>query len=896
MFIRSSRHVCRRCESQSFSKAGKRRTFFIPGTKPQYAPDLPFLMENILIDVDVDPVGKNVSGSTTQRVRVIAAEQRRISLDQIALTIEKAWVDGKPVAFEMDGNKVHLSLVEVFPQGPAVDSTLEYKVQFKKHNPRRGLYFTGPDAHYPKKRHQVWSQGQDEDNRYWFPTFDYPNQKATSEIIARVPKGFTAVSNGALLKSAPAGDRHEFHYRLGTPHVTYLISLVVAEFSAWEDKGPRGLPVQYFVEPGREADGKRAFSHTPLMIESFEKKIGVNYPYEKYSQVAVQDFIFGGMENTSSTTQTDRTLHDEKAHPDFSSDPLVAHELAHQWFGDLLTCRDWSHGWLNEGFATFMERVWVECDPTVYGGADNAKYYQFNDLKEYLTEDGESYRRPIVCNQYQEPIDLFDRHLYQKGGLVINLLRAQLGETLFWKVINTYVTRFRGQSVETLDLIRVIKDVTGRNMMEFFDQWVFGAGHPEFEVALTMLTSATSGKESPVAELVIEQKQTQGKSFVIENDVKTHLFSLNVRVDFHFEGGKVETHTVKLQSARERVLIPVSQKPLFVAFDPGNTIPKTLKFTRPKEMMLAQLKQDPDCMGRIEAAKQLSKSVDLEIAQALGQALYTDAFWGVQAEVAAILGKFRLDAVEGVLVEALAKTKNSRARASVAKALAEFRSDKVADALKTHAAKDDSYLVEATSVTSWVKTMLPRSRPASAERLATVEKFLIQNLEKDSYLDLTRAATIRAMGIIPGLERGENRQFLSRLAEWTQRGKPLDCRVAAIQALGGILPWSTPTVRHEVLGIFRELVDEESFRIRLALVQSLGSSGQAEAAGLLSHIRDVDSDGRIKRDCQVYISELSEATPGGGAVASVKEELEKVQDELKKMRTEFENLKAGIKS
>ncbi len=894
MKIVTGRQGCRRCESHySVEKSSaRRRSFFLPGSKPQYAPDLPFLMENILIDVDVDPVGKNVSGSTTQRVRVISGEQKKISLDQIALTIEKAWVDGKSVPFEVDGNKVHLLLGDIFPQGPAVDSTLEYKVQFKKHNPRRGLYFTGPDAFYPKKRHQVWSQGQDEDNRYWFPTFDYPNQKATSEIIARVPRGYTAVSNGALLKSATAGDKTEFHYRLGTPHVTYLISLVVAEFSAWDDKGPRGLPVQYYVEPGREEDGKRAFSHTPLMIESFEKKIGVHYPYEKYSQVAVQDFIFGGMENTSSTTQTDRTLHDEKAHPDFSSDPLVAHELAHQWFGDLLTCRDWSHGWLNEGFATFMERVWVECDPTVYGGAENAKYYQYNDLKEYLAEDGEAYRRPIVCNQYQEPIDLFDRHLYQKGGLVINLLRAQLGEALFWKTINAYVTRFRGQNVETTDLIRVIQDVTGRNMREFFDQWVFSAGHPEFEIGLAMVANAAG----PVVELTIEQKQTQGKPFVVENDVKTSLFKLNARVDFHFEGGKVETHTVRIQDARERILIPVSQKPLFVAFDPGNTIPKTLKFTRPKEMMLAQLKHDPDCMGRIDAAKHLAKTADLEIAQALGQALLTDNFWGVQAEIAALLGKVRLDAVESTLIEALSKVKNSRARAAVAKSLAEFRSERVADALRARATRDDSYLVEATAVTSWVRATLPRSKTHSAEQVVAVEKFIAENLQKDSYLDLIRAASLRALGLVPGLERGEHRQILERLAEWTVRGKPLDCRVAAIQALGGLLPWSTPAVRHQIFGIFREIIDEDSFRIRLALVLALGGSAQPEATALLSHIRDIDSDGRIKRDCQVFISELSEAVSGGEAVAGVKEELEKVQDELKKMRTEFENLKAGIKS
>ena len=243
------------------------------------------------------------------------------------------------------------------------------------HPPRRGIYFTGPESAYPNKPYQTWTQGQDEDSRYWFPTFDYPNQKATLEMRVRVPQGFTAVSNGALVAQKTEGAHTHFHYRLGHPIVPYLVSLVVAEFSFWEDAGPRGLPVQYFVAPGREEDGKRAFGNTPQMIEAFEKKLGVPFPYEKYAQTAVQDFIFGGMENASATTQTDRTLHDARAHPDFSSDPLVSHELAHQWFGDLVTCRDWSHGWLNEGFATFMERVWIENATGPGSGAEEAKYY-----------------------------------------------------------------------------------------------------------------------------------------------------------------------------------------------------------------------------------------------------------------------------------------------------------------------------------------------------------------------------------------------------------------------------------------------------------------------------------------------------------------------------------------
>ncbi|HUP57914.1 MAG TPA: M1 family metallopeptidase, partial [Bdellovibrionota bacterium] len=475
------RLFCERCRGLAFARATARATarapgrtsFFLPQARPHYAPDRPLKLEHVRLEVTVDPVGKTLKGSVTQTLRAVAPGQTSVTMDQIGLVIREARVGGKKAAFSLEGGALRIPFEQALASGQTVDVAVDYEV----HDSKRGLYFTGPDADHPEKPYQVWSQGQDEDNRYWIPTLDYPNQKATSEVIATVPKGYTAISNGALVSKKDSAAGTEFHYKLGTPHVTYLITLVVGKFVEMQDKGPRGLPVQYFVPAGREADGKRACGHTPLMIEAFEKLVGEPYPYEKYSQVAVQDFIFGGMENTSATTQTDLTLHDERAHVDFSSDPLVAHELAHQWFGDLLTCRDWSHGWLNEGFATFMERVWVEEDKSARGGWDEAKYYALHDLKEHLAEDRGKYRRPIVCNTYLEPIDLFDTHLYHKGGLVLNCLRGLLGKDLFWKSISLYVKRHRGGSVETIDLIRAVEDATGRNMRRFFDEWVFGGGY-----------------------------------------------------------------------------------------------------------------------------------------------------------------------------------------------------------------------------------------------------------------------------------------------------------------------------------------------------------------------------------------------------------------------------------
>ncbi len=238
------------------------------------------------------------------------------------------------------------------------------------------------------------------------------------------------------------------------------------------------MPVLYYCPPGREEDTKRAFGKTPQMIEFFSKKLGVPYAYAKYSQVAAIDFIYGGMENTSCTTQTALTLHDERAHLDFSSDPLVAHELAHQWFGDLVTCKDWSHAWLNESFATYFEALFKEHDM----GYDEFMYELRANADAYFDEDKDRYRRPLSTKVYKNTNDLFDRHLYEKGSCILHMIRKQLGEDAWWRSMNHYLTRHRAQGVETVDLIDAIQDATGKNMRPFFDQWVFKGGHPEFKV------------------------------------------------------------------------------------------------------------------------------------------------------------------------------------------------------------------------------------------------------------------------------------------------------------------------------------------------------------------------------------------------------------------------------
>ena len=359
------------------------REFAFPGTRARWAPDRVVNIRHLALELAVDPSKRSVAGTVTLRATVIAAGTRTIELDAVELTIDHITVDGAAAAFRHDGKKLRVEL----PAPTRAGAELVIAVAYRG-SPRRGLYFIAPDEAYPHKPVQVWSQGQDEDSRYWFPCFDAPHEKATSEVTVTVPAALFAISNGTLVSDRTDGDHRTLHWRLDVPHSCYLITLAIGDFVTIETRW-RDVPVVYYAERGRQAAAERTLARTPEMLELFSTRFGVPYPYPRYAQVFVADFIFGGMENTSATTLTDTLLLDERAAIDHDADALVAHELAHQWFGDLVTCRDWGEGWLNEGFATYSEYLWREHRE----GRDAADLELDEWAEMYFGEDSGRYRR-----------------------------------------------------------------------------------------------------------------------------------------------------------------------------------------------------------------------------------------------------------------------------------------------------------------------------------------------------------------------------------------------------------------------------------------------------------------------------------------------------------------------
>ncbi len=341
------------------------------------------------LNLELDEIAKTCVGDVSIRLVALRPKLDTVRIDAGEMNIVSVTANGRPLNFHQTDDTLFVPTRKLFER---LD-TLTLNISYRLSSPKKGIYFIQPDSGAPDHQWQIWTQGENLDNHYWFPCYDFPNDKSTSEMIVTVNDRFTAISNGRLIDVKHDKENHKatYHWFEGKPHSSYLISLVVGEYVDLKDAWGQ-LPISNYVYKSQKDIGMLSFSKTPKMIDFFSRKIGYNYPWEKFAQTVVHDFMFGGMENVSAVTLTDWTIHDERAHLTESSDGLVAHELAHQWWGDLLTCRDWSHAWLNEGFATYFDILFEEYDK----GHDEAEKMILDtqqglvltDVAERLSPDG----------------------------------------------------------------------------------------------------------------------------------------------------------------------------------------------------------------------------------------------------------------------------------------------------------------------------------------------------------------------------------------------------------------------------------------------------------------------------------------------------------------------------
>ncbi|MEH2313062.1 MAG: M1 family metallopeptidase [Nostoc sp.] len=868
------------------------KPFELPGARPHYNPDRPGQVEHIFLDLSLNIPKQSYQGSCSIRLLPIRNGIDRLTLDAVNLNIESVQVDKVPQNFDYDGEQLSIQLSEATQIAKRLLIAIAYSVA----KPQRGIYFIQPDKHYPNKPTQVWTQGEDEDSRFWFPCFDYPGQLSTSEIRVRVPNPLVAISNGELINTTEDGDYKIYHWSQQQVHPTYLMTLAIGDFAEIQDEW-NGKPVTYYVEKGREEDAKRSMGKTPRMIEFLSQKYGYPYPFPKYAQVCVDDFIFGGMENTSTTLLTDRCLLDERAALDNrNTEALVVHELAHQWFGDLVVIKHWSHAWIKEGMASYSEVMWTEQEYSL----EEAAYYRLLEARRYLSEDSSRYRRPMVTHVYREAIELYDRHIYEKGSCVYHMIRAQLGDELFWQAIQTFVQDNAHKTVETVDLLRAIEKATGRNLLFLFDQYVYRGGHPDFKVVYSWdgdaslakitvtQTQAAEGKNG--SKDLFDLKIPIGFGYPLQEEVRSGELKVKNNFQLQTHNSQLKTFVVRVNEREQSFYFPLENKPQFISFDVGNNYLKTVALEYPIPELKAQLESDPNPISRIYAAEALAKKGGLEATIALSAALKNDPLWGVRVEVAKQLAQINLDQAFDGLVLGL-KDKNAFVRRSVVEALAQIKTAESYKVVRSFLQKGDpSYYVEATAsrVIGAIASANLEEKPKEDKVLKLLKGVLE---EKAGWNEVVRSGAVAGLA-----EFKTSETALNLLIEYTKLGVPQPLRLATIRALGKISGGQNPVNLERILEKLTELAKETFFLTQVAVAAALGQMETPKAVKILRSLAEQAVDGRVLRYAEEEISKVQNNIGSEKTLRQLREDFDQLKQQNQELRSRLENLEAKSKS
>ncbi|HEX8738300.1 MAG TPA: M1 family aminopeptidase [Pyrinomonadaceae bacterium] len=588
-------------------------------------------IKHVAIDLRFDWDKEQAYGSTVVTLAPFK-DTNKIYLDAASMTISAVTLaNGTALKFNYDAKKeddnLEIMLDRVVKGGEEVSVKIDYRTNYVNTADAdtaigsfgRGLRFIKPTDDKPNKPRQIWSQGETEFNRYWFPSYDAPNDFRTSELRATVDKKYTVVSNGRLVKVKDNSDgTRTFHWKMEIPYSNYLTSIVVGEYAEVKQEWG-GIPIINYAYPNEKKEVAATVKNLPDMVKFFSEITGVKYAYPKYAQTFVEDFG-GGMENISATTMIEEMILDEREMLDGDSDGLQAHELAHQWFGDYVTTRDWGQIWLNESFATYFDALYHEHSK----GHEDFLYANVRSNQQaYFGAWNEGVRRPIVTNRYANKDAMFDSYAYPRGGAVLHMLRKHLGDEAFFKSLNHYLTSNAHQPVSTEDLRIAIEETTGQSMDWFFDQWLYRMGHPIFEV--------TKAYDDAKKQLTLTVKQTQ-KINPKDEFPQVEFFQTNVDVEID---DRVERVWIKPQ-AENVFTFNAASNPKLVNFDFEGTLIKELKFEKSTDELLYQAANDRDVLGKRWAMSELSKiaknkdasAADKErIMTAFRSAVEKESFW-----------------------------------------------------------------------------------------------------------------------------------------------------------------------------------------------------------------------------------------------------------------------------
>ncbi len=735
-------------------------------------------IKHLDIDLRFDWDKEQAIGSTVVTFAPFADDTDHFMLDAAMMTIDSVTlVGGGALKYTYDGKKdndnLDIMLDRKYKGGEDIRVKITYATNYVNKADAdtaiggfgRGVRFIKPTKDDPNKPRQIWSQGESEFNRYWFPSYDTPNDFRTTDITATVVKPFFVVSNGKLAdtKDNPDGTR-TFHWVMDQPYSNYLSSIVVVETDPVVQDFD-GIPVYNYGYVNEKKEVAATVKNLPATMRFFSEVTGVKYAYPKYSQAFVEDFG-GGMENISATTQIEEMIHDDRELLDSDSESLQSHELAHQWFGDYVTCRDWGQIWLNESFATYMQAMW---DEKLKGHEE----FLYADIRknhdDVLGSWKQGQRRPIVTKYYANKDAMFDNYAYPGGGSVLHMLRKTVGDKLFSAALKNYLTTNAHQPVSTEDLRIAFEESTGQSMDWFFDEWLYKMGHPIFDV--------TQSYDEASKKLTLNVKQTQ-KVDINNEFPQTEFFQSYVDVEID---NRIEKVWLKPQAENVCTFDAVT-KPKLVNWDFESTLLKEMKFEKSVDELIYQLQNDKDLLGRHWALQQLAekykKSVDDNVKEiiAIKGAIINDKFWAIRRDALEIYASWPPRPAGGVTpstpnflaeVEMAAIDSNTQVRMIAIKSLGETHNKKYADMYMANL-NDRSYGVIGTSAIALAKTGDPRAYDS-----------LVKLTTTPSWKGRIQSAGLTALG-----ELGDKRSFDIGYKTATDKTLPPDARAAALVIVG----------------------------------------------------------------------------------------------------------------
>lgn len=531
----------------------------------------------------------------------------------------------------------------------------------------KGLYFINPTGKDKNKPTQIWTQGETESNSAWMITIDKPNQKSTQEITMTVPNKYVTLSNGLLIsqKKNTDGSRSDY-WKMDLPHAPYLFFMGVGDFAIVKDSY-KGKEVSYYVEKKQQPYARGVFGNTPEMLDFFSKKLNVEYPWAKYAQMVGRDYVSGAMENTSAT------LHQESAYQNAREltegndwEETIAHELFHQWFGDLVTAESWSNLTVNESFANYSEYLW---DEYKYG-KDFADAHNFEDMQGYMMSGSE--KKDLARFHYASREDMFDAVSYNKGGRILHMLRNFVGDDAFFKSLNNYLTTNKFKTGEAHQLRLAFEEVTGRDLNWFWNQWYYGSGHPKLKISYGF------DSEKNMASVIIDQVQKSGKAFI-----------LPMAVDIYVDG-KATRQNITATNLSDTFKFNVTKMPDWISVDADKILLADKTDSKTEANYLAQWKYGKNYLDRKEALDYFAKNSIAQLSEGLN-----DKFFKLRLSTIQKIGTsgFKGDAAIIKQIELIAKNDpNKKVKAAAINFLVKNGDKKYLSLFET-AIKDSSYSV-----------------------------------------------------------------------------------------------------------------------------------------------------------------------------------------------------------